>query len=304
LLALAGCLAAAAPCAMPARADEPVTQPPGPSEPARAAYDRGTDAYRRADYAVAAREFALADALAPHAVALKWAVSAALRADDPVLGMTLVERSQRAPVDGELATVIGEARARFAARAGVITVSCPPARACTARIDGAAATASGPTFVVPGEHLVEIVFAGGVERRWASVGGGARIDVVGASPASPPEPARSAATRALPAVTPAADETPGGISPLWFWLGVGATAALGGATVASGVDTLAKHDDYLETREPGGDDAGRRAETRTNVLLGTTIAAGVATGLLGLLAVRWSSAPPRRTGAGSPARPR
>jgi len=69
------------------------------------------------------------------------------------------------------------------------------------------------------------------------------------------------------------------------------------------VDTLAKHDDYLDTRQVGGDEAGRRAETRTNVLLGTTVAAGVATGLLGLLAVRWSSAPPRRTGS-APARPR
>jgi hypothetical protein len=170
------------------------------------------------------------------------------------------------------------------------------------------------TFVTPGAHLVEIVVAGGVERRWASVAGGASIQVAGAAreatvapgPQSARQPAPRAATNALPAATPAAraaDEAPGGISPIWFWLGVGATAALGGATIASGVDTLAKHDDYLGTRQPGGDEAGRRAETRTNVLIGTTVAAGVATGLLGLLAVRWSSAPPPRTGAAA-ARPR
>ncbi|MEJ7733098.1 MAG: hypothetical protein WKG00_28365 [Polyangiaceae bacterium] len=188
----------------------------------------------------------------------------------------------------------------------------PPRRA--RRASTAPRRPRATTFVTPGAHLIEIVVAGGVERRWASVAGGASIAVAGTARdavAAPPaagarQPAPPAATRALPAAARAAraaDETPGGISPLWFWVGVGATAALGGATVGSGVDTLAKHDDYLNTRQAGGDEAGRRAETRTNVLLGTTVAAGVATGLLGLLAVRWSSAPPRRTGA-APARPR
>jgi len=285
------------------RADEPA-----PSEAARAAYDRGTRAYDRGDYAVAAGEFALADALAPHPVALKWALSAAVRADDPVLGMTLVARADRGPTDAPLASAVAAARQKFERRVGAITVVCPRGVACEARVDGAATRPSMRTYVTPGSHLVEISVQGRIERRWATVDGGAGSEVVGTSPAplaapetpaAPPSaaaPTRDPSSPRAPAPRPTSipDAGADGIAPIWFWLGAGVTAVFGGITIASGVDTLAKHDAYLETREPGGDAAGRSAETRTNVLLGTTAIVGLATGLVGLFAVRWSSVPARQ----------
>src|SRR6186713_1253268 len=130
-LRVAACVAL---CALggSAAADEP-----GLSDAARAAYDRGTKAYERGEYAVAASEFASADALAPHPVALKWALTAAVKADDPVLGMTLVQRSERGAADAHLAAAVRAARQKFERRVGSITVVCPSGVACEARIDGA-----------------------------------------------------------------------------------------------------------------------------------------------------------------------
>src|SRR5438105_8056926 len=103
---------------------------------AREAYDRGTAAYDRGDYATAARELAAADALAPNPVALQAALDAALRADDPVVGMVLLERSTRFTPDGALAEMIRTARARFAHRTAFVHVACGSAP-CVCSIDGA-----------------------------------------------------------------------------------------------------------------------------------------------------------------------
>src|SRR5579883_1459555 len=75
----------------------------GASEtPARAAYDRGVAAFQKGDYAVAAHEFATADALSPNAVALHAGLDAAVRADEAVLGMELAERAKRVTGDTAL----------------------------------------------------------------------------------------------------------------------------------------------------------------------------------------------------------
>jgi hypothetical protein len=209
--------------------------------------------------------------------------------------MTLVERAERAPSDAQLSDAVRAARQKFQRRVGSITVSCPPSATCEARIDGATAATGTRVFVAPGSHLVETTVGARVERQWTQVAAAAAVQVTapGEAPgdapppavtASPPAPAPIAARRSD------AGEQAAGISPTWFWVGVGVTAVLGGVTVASGVDTLAKHDDYLATRQLGGDDAGRAAQTRTNVLIAGTAVAGVATALIGVLAVRWTPA--------------
>jgi hypothetical protein len=53
---------------------------------ARAAYDRGARAFNAGQYVAAAREFSVADELAPNPVALRFALQAVLFLDDPVLG--------------------------------------------------------------------------------------------------------------------------------------------------------------------------------------------------------------------------
>jgi hypothetical protein len=77
------------------------------------------------------------------------------------------------------------------------------------------------------------------------------------------------------------------------------TAVLGGITVVSGIDAVAKHDRFKAdgcgssgSGEVGVDcgdraSAGKSAQTRTNVFLGATAVLAVTTAAIGIFAVRW-----------------
>jgi hypothetical protein len=75
----------------------------------------------------------------------------------------------------------------------------------------------------------------------------------------------------------------GGISPVFFFVGVGVTAAIGGGVIASGVDTLALNDDYM-SGDDSARDPGQAAQLRTNILVGAMGGAAVATLFLGIFA--------------------
>jgi hypothetical protein len=91
-----------------------------------------------------------------------------------------------------------------------------------------------------------------------------------------------------------------GESPAWFWIGAGTTAAFGLATIVSAVDTGNRHDDYLKAPSPETADDGQSAQTRTHALLGLTAATGVATVVIGAVAVRWTDPTTKITGALTP----
>lgn len=276
-----------------ARADDP--------EAARAAYDRGARAFEAKRYVEAASDFARADALAPNAVALGSALKSAALADDPVLGMTLADRAELRPGAGEAALAAAHAlRERFATRVGKLSIRCAAVRPCSATVDADPFPVEQPRWVTAGSHAVEIAGA----RYTVAVGGGKALDwqepaatanpVEPASPAAPaPAPAAAppAPLAAAPTPVPAAPAQARGISPAWFWVGLGATAVVGGVTLWSGIDTLARHNDFENgvTNDPG---AGQAAQLRTNLLIAATSAAGLATLGLGVFAVRWSSLAP------------
>lgn len=77
------------------------------------------------------------------------------------------------------------------------------------------------------------------------------------------------------------------MDPTLFYVGIGVTTVLAGATGWSGLDTQARRDDFDENPTGTGYDEGVAAQKRTNVLLGLSIAAGVTTAALGLFAVKW-----------------
>src|SRR4051812_29325922 len=62
---------------------------------ARRWYDRGAAAYDAGNWAVAATQFAHADELVPNLTVLRLALTASVRADDPVVGMSLVDRAKK-----------------------------------------------------------------------------------------------------------------------------------------------------------------------------------------------------------------
>ena len=246
---------------------------------ARSAYDRGAKAYDAGDHAVAAAELARADLLAPNATVLELALKAALRSDDPLLAMSLADRAAERRVEGGAAEAARAVRARFEGRVGRLVVQCRTA--CSAAVDGAPATAGTARWVLAGPHDVEISAGGARERRSVVVGVGGIVRVEQAPPAPvrlPPPPP--------PAPSPSTGD--GRVSPAVFWIGLGATALLGVAAGVSGLDTRERHDQFVQSPSEQAAQDGRAAQIRTNVLVGATIATGVLTGALGLLAIRWS----------------
>jgi hypothetical protein len=289
---------------------------------AREAYDEATEAFKQRDYEAAASLFGKADAIAPNPVALEQAIRAAVRADKPVIGMDLVRRALKREAEGTLLEAAEEGRAAFQDRVGKLQVSC---KSCGVRIDEVAATPGRIQWVEVGWHLVEFGGAGEGERRMVQVhprkttrvspkaeqpaGAAAPDPAAGDEPAdikpagrpvdakaSSPEPSPSKSEPSAPAPRPAVDRGTGE-SPAWFWIGLGTTAAFGLATIGSAVDTGNRHDEYVKNPSPENGDAGQSAQTRTHALLGLTAATGVATALIGAVAVRWTDPTTKMTGA-------
>lgn len=82
----------------------------GNPKAASEAYNKASEAFARKSYAEAAAGFAVADGLEPNPVALESALKAAILADEPVLGMELVERGASRPPDPRVETQMKRAR--------------------------------------------------------------------------------------------------------------------------------------------------------------------------------------------------
>jgi hypothetical protein len=191
--------------------------------------------------------------------------------------MRLVERARQEGAD--LGGIARDARDKFARRVGRITLVCPVEGTCRARVDGEAANAT--TWVTPGPHAVEWDPQG---RGSITVGAGeaVQIDI----PSTSPTPIVTSTT--TPPNPPPEDSGDGGISPTWFWVGIGLTTIGVAATAASGLDTLHQHD--LFAAHPGDQTQhdGQSAQRRTNVFIGVTAAIAATTAGIGVFAVRWS----------------
>jgi hypothetical protein len=280
---------------------------------ARAAYDRGVRAHAAGDHAGAARAFAEADALVPDNASLEAALESALAADDPVLGAELLDRGAGRTADAGLARTMESARRRFAGRSGKLHVDCDGAPSCLVSVDGVAGDATRPLYVKPGPRA--IVVQRGRERierivdvlpdRVTVVP--PKLSPIGAPVEGPrggpldPSP--------LPPVHPA-DRSSGGLSPTWFWVGLGATAVAGTFTALSGAFTLNAHDRFeqggcaIGATGPRAADCdargsdGKSDQLRTNVLLTTTAVLAVATAVIGVFAVKWRDGTTARVTAG------
>jgi hypothetical protein len=120
-------------------AEEPPAKNASTREQAAALYDRGVTLFEHADYANAARSFLAADAAAPNGDALRNALSAARRAQDPALVRAVADRGvAREPTDPELAAL---SRAALA--------DLEPSPAATSARDSAVAPATEITAPPP-----------------------------------------------------------------------------------------------------------------------------------------------------------
>ncbi len=263
-----------------------------PEEDAAAAYDVGAAAYDRGDYAAAAKELARADAIAPNDVALELALHAVLRTDDAVLAMTLADRASARASKSALVAAGTSARARFEAAVGQVVVRCPADVECSATLDELKLATGASTFVLVGRHKLAIRTAARTEQLEIAIEPRKTVEIVAARPADPTPPPPPAPSR-TPEARPA---QPFKVAPAWFFAGLGLTALTGAATVASGVDTMNKHNAFAADRSNAElAEDGRAADRRTTVLLIVTSSAAVVTGVVGLFLVRWSDHEPRAT---------
>jgi len=237
-------------------------------EDAAAAYDRGAAAYDRGEFAVAAKELARADELAPNDVTLELALGAVVRTTDAILGMTLVERAESRPrASKRLTTATDTARTRFAGSVGKVDVVCAAAPPCEAAIDGVPLVPNRAALVAVGKHRVSIARSGTREEHDVTVDPGKTVELIETA-APPPVTPPPVAT-----VAPTSSES-SGVRPVWFWAATGLTVAVGAATALSALDTASTYDQFASDRSNVDlSNSGRSAERRT-------IALGVVSGVL------------------------
>ncbi len=145
----------------------------------------------------------------------------------------------------------------------------------------------GEILVAPGEHVVTAIAGGeAIERRIGVEAGSLRRVLLEAPPPPAPPPSEPDLIEDAPSKDEGVQKDKG-MSPTIFYVGLGVSAALAGATVWSGLDTQSKRDAFDDDPTGAGYDEGVAAQRRTNILLGLTAAAGVTTGALGLFAVQW-----------------
>jgi hypothetical protein len=253
------------------------------------AYARGAAAYAVGDYTRAARELAFADALVPDDVTLKAALDAVTLADDPVLGVELIERSTRVTgraLPPPIAHSVAVAEARFAHRTGRIVVRCD---GCLALVDGSSVVVGVPRVVLVGVHQVALQAGASPEDRLVTVGADETREVApGAEPSVP-------SSIAAEAKTPLHEEAQAGVSPAWFVAAAAVTVGLGVGTILSGVSTANDHDRFVSAgcQSTGGTSCtqlastGESAQTSTRWLGVGTAVAVAGTAALGIFGVRW-----------------
>lgn len=254
-------------------------------------------AFKKHDYTTAAKGFEEAYEIAPHPAALFNAATAHQKAGNLTRAANLCARYLRdAPEDDARRDKANALISELTPKLGRVAVEASGAK--DVELDGKPPELD-VTYVDPGDHFVTGKFGEKAVSREVAVVAGSLVRVVleppraGASPLEEEggslDPFAGDAKRDAPA------EKPKPLSPTWFFVGVGATVLLGGATVWSGLDTNQAREDFDADPTQQGLDDGKSKQTRTNVLLAGTAVAGVATAAIGIFFTNWGAkkrAPP------------
>lgn len=243
----------------------------------------GVQAFYQHKYEKAAEEFEKANEIVPNDKALFNAADAWEKAGALVKAARLFQRYlDEAPEDAKARDDAQARLSELTSKVGRLEILGSLAEDIT--LDGEPVE-RGQRFVTPGDHVVKAVAGGTPIEKRVSVEAGStlRVSLV---PPPPPEPDPVEEHEVVDQDEGVKSESKG-VSPAVFFVSVGVTTALVGATVWSGLDTQSKRRDFDATLSPEVYDDGVSAQKRTNVLLGLSAAAGVATAAIGLFAVNW-----------------
>jgi hypothetical protein len=230
------------------------------------AYDRAASLYVAGQYAEAGQWFMSAYRLAPARAALVQAVRSYQRAGDLARSGTLaVLLGEAYPNDASANELVAQVLEEAGRSTVLLTVQC---QGCVVEVDGRLLATRG-AYLTPDVRHAVVAYFGDVRvdrhaegERGAQVSleietpEGVTIDADGNVGTPPPLTTRDRGVRVMPAAV--------------FWTGLGLTAALGGVTIWSGVDTVSGVDAYEENPSEERYQSGQRKERRTNALLGAT----------------------------------
>lgn len=296
---------------------------------ASAAFREGEAAERAGKFREAATHYREADSLVPNDTVLAAALEMAEKADAPTLALQLAERAKTRKLP-RLQTIVARIQKNMVARSSRLKVECE--RPCTVELDGAPFGVGDEQWIEPGPH--ELTYRKGEmrtpEARALTIEPGKQLVLTMIEPPAPaPEPTPPAPAASIPPppatppvptssppppppkrnVLPDTVESRPPLPPWVFFVATGVTAATGAVTLASAIDVKTKHDEFVDAgclgalppaSCDGSATSGSSAQSRTNVLLGITAGAFVATAALGLFLVDWKGDPaPKRSRAAS-----
>lgn len=237
---------------------------------AMAAYAVGDAAFKSGRYQEAAEAFALADEASPHPVALTSALKAAILADDPVLGMTLVDRAPSRKATPELTTQADRARKLFQTRAGLVSVACQCEPAVNGRLvkpNARAWAAAGPGTIVVGARSFPITVSSSSPLDFVVPAEVAPVEPAGGTESPPP-----VIVAPIPARPPPQAEA---LSPAIFGVMTGLTVASGACLAGFGARALSLNSSYLDEGDDAALDPGQTFQTLANVFIAVTAASAV-----------------------------
>jgi hypothetical protein len=284
-------------------------------------FEAGALAYKRGAYIEAASAFEAADLTVPSPKPLRLAMKARALAGQGSRAATLAAQVLvRYPNDDEAVQLAKATLAQFEPSLHRISVSCasPCVLAVETRTVAGAANTRWVVYVDPGKVTIGASFYGdagsvshtvdakpgvSTELRFEPSGAPA-LSTPAVSSKAPPrvQPSAPSGSRAAPPSIEVAAPGRRGLSPAFVVTGLAVTAALGGVTIWSGVDTQSNPGvDAVRKACAGKDEtceeyaAGRAHQTRTNVLLGATIGAAALTGVVAIF-TRWGASAKPSTG--------
>ncbi len=311
-------LSAAITAAMLSLSTAAVAQAPSAEDikAAGAEFDLGRRAYKSKEYGEAAEHFTAADGHAPSAAALELAIRSRDRQGKLDRAATLAALAlARHPDKADLQKMSEKIIKKATEELHRLTVRCDVKCdvVVNTRLIHGGPRAERDVFLAPGDYKVRAGWTldrTETKQATAEVGGSSELTFT-----QPPEPLkeedededededepRAAAPPATPVDT-GPTEPPSGWHPAVFWVGLVATAGIGGATIWSGVDTK-NNPGKARVRAECIDDQGRPvftpptdcpayrdgkdAEARTNILIGATAGVGALTVLVGAFLTNW-----------------
>lgn len=265
-------------------------------------FEVGNQAFEAGDFASAAAEFQAAMSQRPHPV-IRFNLALSLaRLGRPSAAIDQLKQVQADPeADKDLRERAGKEQASAEQALSRVSFRLSDPTRERVELDGAVIklAADQALSLDPGSHHVRVISGSSVvldqeldlgpgERVELRVGERSRrIDVVVVPEATPPKKVQEPA----PAPTPPRRA----LSPAWFYGGVGATLALGGLTVWSGIDTNHAYDSYqrdlpqlTQAQADARVQSGHSRELRTNLLLAGSVLCGAGTAVLGIWFVDFS----------------